>query len=143
MCAMALIFSLSIFATTAQAQNSIGTKHPPFTCQNGTLRGQACIGACGNGTLAITPPIFCPPNSFKRFCLVNVGSSLCPNTNAGVNVIANGQLVASGDITAIGSIVTWIAPCSANIVVIPFTYHNGQKIECIWQGELYYEVRSN
>jgi hypothetical protein len=56
-------------------------------------------------------------------------------------IYVNGVQVASGNITAVGSSISFSAPCGANIKIKVGAVSNGNPIQCIQLGDLYYSLR--
>lgn len=100
-----------------------------------------CVGACGSPTqINYTSGPICP-SLVKNYCVVNEGSSLCPDHNAFAFVLVNGSIVTSGNITTVGSSLPFSAICGSNIQVIATTFYVGGGISCIWLGNLKYSLR--
>lgn len=127
-----LAFSLISINTNAQIIS-------PAPCPYNIVASN-CVGACGNPTgITYSTPICA--SFVERFCLTNDGSSLCPNNDAFARIYVNGVLVASGNITAVGSSISFSAICGANIVVKVGAFNNGSPIQCVWLGNLNYSLR--
>ena len=74
----------------------------------------------------------------KLMVLRNVDSSLCPNTGAVGMLVVNGNPVAQGDITKVGSSIQTPGTVKSGDVVVAIihTVPNFKKIVCIRLGEL-------
>ena len=100
-----------------------------------------CIGACGSlSEINYTVGPICDAK-VKKYCVVNENSSLCPDTEGVVVVLVDGIVVASGNITAVGSSVGFKAECGSDIKVIASTVYVGGPVVCVWLGELTYSLR--
>jgi hypothetical protein len=80
----------------------------------------------------------------KLMVLKNVKSSLCPNTGAVAMLVVNGNPVAFGDITQVGSSIQTPGTVKSGdvVVAIVHTVPNFKKnISCIRLGELSVELR--
>ncbi|MEM9548587.1 MAG: hypothetical protein AAGA77_21555 [Bacteroidota bacterium] len=100
-----------------------------------------CVGACGSPTeinYTVSQPCIA---KVRKYCVTNDASSLCPDHNAFVVVLVDGVLVASGNITAVGSSVGFKAKCGSDIKVIATTFFVGGGISCVWLGNVTYSLR--
>ena len=79
----------------------------------------------------------------KLMVLRNVNSSLCPNTGAVAMLVVNGNPVAQGDITKVGSSIQTAGTVKSGDVVAAIVHAvpNFKKIVCIRLGELSVELR--
>jgi len=114
----------------AQVNNSLAN------CSNWNQVATTCLGACGDPA-TISYPVLCTSAAQRAvyFCVRNEASSLCPNTGAIAKVYVNGSLVASGDITAVGSSVNFTAHCGSTVKVVTSTYYIGGSV-CVWLGQV-------
>lgn len=128
----ALLFSLFlIFSIQAKAQNS-----ELSSCASYNIVAESCVGACGNpGELSYTVPIPCSSLSVP-LCLSNISSNLCPSHRAIARILVNGQFVAQGDITAVGSNISFSAPCGANVKVVVYAFDVVPGVVCVQLGDL-------
>ncbi len=100
-----------------------------------------CVGACGSPTeINYTVPTPCVAK-WKKYCVVNESSNLCADHNAFAVVLVDGNLVASGNITTVGSSLQFSAKCGSSIKVIATTFYVGGTISCVWLGNLNYSLR--
>lgn len=100
-----------------------------------------CVGTCGSPSeinYTVTQPCIA---KWRKYCVVNENTSICPNTNVFVAVFVDGVYVTSGNITALGSEVGFAAECGSNIKVIASTYYVGGGVVCVWLGNLKYSLR--
>jgi hypothetical protein len=127
--------AIALFSfNNADAQISISP------CPTYNVVASGCVGSCGNPTGIIYTSSFCVTRK-EKFCLSNDGSNLCPNMDAKAVIYVNGVQVASGNITAVGSSISFSAPCGANIKIKVGAVSNGNPIQCIQLGDLYYSLR--
>ena len=100
-----------------------------------------CVGACAS-TSEINHINALPcAAKWRKYCVVNESSSLCPNTNGFAFVLVDGVLVASGNITTVGSSIGFAAKCGSSIKVVATTFYIGGPIVCVWLGNLNYSLR--
>ena len=100
-----------------------------------------CVGACGSPTeinYTISQPCAA---KWRKYCVTNDASSLCPDHNAFAFVLVDGVLVASGNITTVGSSIGFQAKCGSTIKVVATTYYVGGPIVCVWLGNVTYSLR--
>lgn len=100
-----------------------------------------CVGACGSPSeinYSVSPPCVA---KWRKYCVVNDNSSLCPDHNALAIVLVDGVVVASGNITTVGSSIGFTAKCGSDIKVIATTYYVGGGTICVWLGNLNYSLR--
>lgn len=128
--ALALFFCFSFLnLSTADAQ-----------C-NFTPVAKNCAGACGNpGIIEYELGPLCSAFA-TNFCVTNEGSNLCPSHDAIAYVFANGNLIAQGDITAVGSSLSFSALCPSKITVVVFATPNNTGIQCIQLGSVGFYLR--
>ena len=136
------ILQFSLLLLASLFVNSELFAQPSFSlCGTYDIVAESCVGACGNpGELSyeVTPP--CPAITVPM-CLNNIGSNLCPSHRAIAKIKVNGQLVASGDITVVGSSISFSAPCGAVVKVVVHAFDVVPGIECIQLGELKFALR--
>jgi hypothetical protein len=79
----------------------------------------------------------------KLMVLKNVKSSLCPNTGAVGMLVVNGNPVAQGNLTKVGSSIQTPGTVKSGdvVVAIVHTVPNFKQIVCIRLGELNVELR--
>jgi len=100
-----------------------------------------CVGACGSPTeinYTVSQPCVA---KWRKYCVTNDASSLCPDHNAFAIVLVDGAIVASGNITSVGSSIGFTAKCGSNIKVIATTFYVGGGISCVWLGNVTYSLR--
>ena len=114
--------------------------------------GTGCVGDCsgpGGGGAAVArsagnPQItYVVPGNvpFQFLCLQTDASSLCPNTGAFARIYRNGVQVAQGDITAVGSTISFFA-LSGDIVTVEVSLFGiNNNIDCVWLGNLNFSLR--
>ncbi len=123
-----LVFALS-WTTQTNAQ-------PSSLAPCSTVVGSSCVGACSPvGIINYNVGPLCP-SLVVPLCVETTNSSLCPSHAAIAKVFVNGVLVASGDITATGSSISFSAPCGANVKVVAKTKLVNPIISCVWLGEV-------
>ncbi len=124
-----LVSCMSLISFDANSQIS------DISCANWTQVGTTCVGACANVGV-INYSVLCPSDvRGVRFCVRNEATSLCPNTAALVKIYVNGSYVAGGDITPLGSSITFAARCGSTVKVVAYTVYLGGPIQCVWQGQ--------
>lgn len=133
--ALALLMALC-FGVNTESQAQIGIT----PCQTYPIVAANCVGACGNpSTLSYTIPPLCS-SLVQNLCLTNESSSLCPSYGAKAAIYVNGALAATGNITAVGSSISFQAPCGASVKVkVQASYIGGPL--CVWLGNLNYALR--
>ncbi|MGD1845820.1 MAG: hypothetical protein ACFB10_10550 [Salibacteraceae bacterium] len=111
------------------------------SCNFFTPVAKECVGECGNpGIINYNVGPLC--SSFvENFCVTNEGSNLCPSHDALAFVFVNNVLVATGDITNVGSSVSFQAPCNSQIQVIVVAQPNLSGSLCVKLGSLGFYLR--
>lgn len=132
--AFALFLCFSLINHTAEAQ--IITPGCNFTPV-----AKGCVGACGNpGVIEYKFGPLCSSLS-GNFCVTNEFTNLCPSHDAIAYVFDDGNFVTSGNITALGSSLSFSAQCPSKITVVVLATPNGSGINCVQFGNLGFYLR--
>ena len=105
------LLSMSFLLLPLQEVNAQNCFTKPIVASN-------CAGAtCGNptGLAYVVGPLCTVPTN--RLCVTHESSTLCIGQVATAQVAVNGTVVATGNITAPGSSIPFIAPCGATVRV--------------------------
>lgn len=131
------LFTITFQPAMAQGGNALTINNP---CNQYSVVASGCVGTCGvPGTLSYTVT---PTNQRAvPLCLQNLSSSLCPNTGAFARVYVDGTLVASGNITAVGSTVSFVAQAGSTVKVLVTTFPINNGIQCVWLGNLNFGLK--
>ncbi len=131
---LVLLFAVLFFSSTLLSAQST------TSCTYGTIVAQSCVGNCGvqgniNYDLNICDAKVVP------MCVNTISTNLCPSHRAIAVVRVNGQVVTSGDITSLGSSLSFSAVCGSNIDVTVMAYHLVKGIVCVQFGELDFALK--
>ncbi len=125
------------FPTLSQAQGGLSNS----AC-GGALLIDGCVGACGNpSTISYVINQGISNGSDFELYLTSASSSLCPTHRAIAKVSVNGNVVASGDLTVVGSCIPFDANYDEVIEVEVRAIRVDSRVECVWLGELDYELK--
>ena len=95
---------------------------------------EGCIGACGE---PFSTSYTVPKNGV--YCFTTTDSSLCPNTGAEVKIYQNGELILKTDMTY--GVFFKINAKKRDIITIEANLFGiNSCIQCIWLGELYFQL---
>ncbi|MBL4707942.1 MAG: hypothetical protein JKY48_05815 [Flavobacteriales bacterium] len=130
-----LICSLSLISFEAKSQ--IISVNP---CNSWQGVAKDCVGSCGLNSSMGYQGVCSGPSLMTNYCITNVGSNLCPSHEVLTTVFANGAIVASGNLTAVGSSLSFSAPCNSFIYVYDQASYIG-GINCIQLGQAYLKLR--
>jgi len=118
------------------SQNSLSSS---ASC--GAVVASGCVGACGStASISYTVPVSAEYKT--KVCLQTDQSSLCPNTGARAKVYKNGSLVATVNITAVGSGLGILATSGDVITVEVSLFPIKNNIQCVWLGNLDFSLRN-
>jgi len=131
---------LCFFALPLLSMNETKAQVVVSACQSWTPVASGCVGACANPSFISFTNSPCT-SIVSNFCLTTDASSLCTSHDAYARVFVNGNVVAGGNITTVGSAISFSALCGDNISVIAVASPNGSGISCVWLGDLNYSLR--
>ncbi len=135
------VLSLAAFFCFSMMSQQAAAQIVSSACQTYTVVGQSCVGACGDpGEIAYT--VAGPCSEFLvDMCVSNDQTSLCPTHGVKAGVYVNGTLVATGDLTNLGSSIGFSAPCGSVVKVIASLYERKSDTVCVWLGEVDFSLR--
>lgn len=130
-----LICSLSFISFESKSQIISSSR-----CNTWQGVAKDCVGSCGLTSSMVYQGVCSGSSLITNYCVTNVGSNLCPSHEVLTTVFANGVIVASGNLTAVGSSLSFSAPCNSFISVFDQASYVG-GINCIQLGEAYLKLR--
>ncbi|MGD1845821.1 MAG: hypothetical protein ACFB10_10555 [Salibacteraceae bacterium] len=133
---MALVFFFSLLQYNATAQSFTAAN-----CCNATPVAKECVGASSHPSVIQYQLGPLCSSLATQFCVTTEFSNLCPSHDATAFVFVDGVFVTSGDITDVGSCLSFTAQCPALITVVAFANPNGSGINCIQLGNACFYLR--
>ena len=118
------------------AFNTSGMAQDLSACYNYDVVAESCVGECGNPAelkYEVTGPC---TSRMVPMCLRNVSSNLCPSHRGVAFVYVDGQPIVRGDITTVGSTLSFSAPCGSVVKVVVNAIDVVPGIECVRLGNL-------
>lgn len=120
--------------------NSLSAQIGSDVCSTYSIVAQSCVGECGNPGVLEYQTTICDAK-IEDMCVSNIGSSLCPTHRAFAFIWADGNLVERGEITSVGSSVSFSVPCGSRVRVEVHAYDLVTGINCVRLGELNFALR--
>lgn len=129
-------FALSMFLF-----NGANAQTGARSCDNYTKVASSCVGVCGNPSEINYTYTLCE-GFVGNFCVINDASSLCSTHVAAAWIYVDGVLEATGNITQVGSTISFKAECGSEIrVVVRAKPKDDTVTQCVWLGKLDYSLR--
>ncbi len=135
---LSALFILALGLLTSQANAQVTSS---CLSSSATPVATGCVGSCGNpGTIVYQVGPLCT-SKIVPFCLTTDASNLCPSNGAFAAIYVDGNFVAGGDITAVGSSIGFTAKCGSTIKIIVKTKVVNPNISCVQLGDLHFSLR--
>lgn len=133
--ALSLLLAVLFFSA-----NSLSAQISSELCAATAIVAESCVGECGNPGVIEYKATICDAK-IENLCVSNIGSSLCPTHRAFAFIWADGNLVDRGEITSIGSTVSFSVPCGSDVRVEVHAYSLVTGINCVRLGELNFALK--